>query len=309
MSQITLLFPGQGAQFTGMGQDLCQAYPEAKAVFDLGSQVTGRDLAALCFEGDEATLAKTENAQLAIFAHSMAVTEVLRARRVAFEAAAGFSLGECSALCAAGACTLEQGFALVAARGRLMGEAAAQGGAMAAVMGLTPEQIADCCRQVEGEGYVLPVNFNSPAQTVIAGDPAAVAAACARCAEAGASRTVPLKVSGAFHTRYMEPASDALYAELEGFAFADPSLPVYANGTGEPIPAGTDLRAHLAQQMKGPVQWVKTVENLVRDGHLLGAECGPGKVLTGNGRRISREMKVKNLQTAADVQKFLDEQA
>ena len=189
-----------------------------------------------------------------------------------------------------------------------MGEAAAaQGGAMAAVMGLTPEQIADCCRQIEG--YVLPVNFNSPAQTVIAGDPAAVEAACARCAEAGASRTVPLKVSGAFHTRYMEPASDALYAELEGFAFADPALPVYANGTGEPIPAGADLRAHLAQQMKGPVQWVKTVENLVRDGHLLGAECGPGKVLTGNGRRISREMKVKNLQTAADVQKFLDEQA
>ena len=304
MSGYTLLFPGQGSQFTGMGEDLCQAYPAARAVFDLGSQVTGRDLAALCFRGDDATLAQTENAQLAIFAHSLAVAAVLREQGVSVEAAAGFSLGECSALCAAGAFSLAQGFALVAARGRLMGAAAAaQGGAMAAVMGLTPAEIAACCEEVDG--YVLPVNFNSPAQTVIAGEPAAVAAACAGCAAAGASRTVPLKVSGAFHSKYMEPAAAAFYDELADFAFAPPAIPVYANGTGEPIPQETDLRAHLAAQMKGPVQWVKTVENLVRDGHLRGAECGPGKVLTGNGRRISREMKVQSLQTAADVEKFL----
>lgn len=302
---ISLLFPGQGAQYPGMGKDLYEQFSLAKEVYTMAGDITGTDVCGMSFTGTAEQLAQTENAQLCIFTHSMAIATVLRAGGAEVEAAAGFSLGECSALCAAGAFSLEQGFQLVALRGQLMGQAATDnGGTMAAVMGLAPDQIEACC--AESDGYVEAVNYNSPAQTVIAGDPAAVQAAGERCLAAGASRVVPLAVSGAFHTRYMQPAGEALTAQLAGMAFSPLQLPVYTNLTGRPLESGCDLAAHLGRQMCSPVRWVDTVRNMVADGHLKAAECGPGKVLTGNGRRISREMKVHNLQTADDVKKILD---
>lgn len=294
-------FPGQGAQHTGMGKELYETSEAARRVFDSASEVAGLDVAKLCFEGEQAELNRTINSQIAIFTHSMACLEALHEAGVHFRACAGFSLGEYTALTAAGVLSLTDGVRLVRRRGQLMQEAAdSMDGCMAAILGLEDAQVEAACRAAEG--IVLPVNYNCPGQLVIAGERAAVEQAIEGCKAAGARRAVPLAVSGAFHTPLMAGAADALRAFARELTFHEAKCPVYSNATGE-APAVTDYPAYLEQHMVSPVRWKTLVANGMADGLTTGVEIGPGKTLTGFARKISKELQVIAVETPEGVQK------
>lgn len=292
-------FPGQGAQAPGMGQSLFEGSDAARAVFGRVSDVTGVDVAKLCFETDAATLSRTEHSQLAIFTHSMAAYAALQEAGVSFRACAGFSLGEYTALAAAGIVSLEDGAKIVRKRGQLMQHAAdtIEGG-MAAILGLEDEVVERACAAVDG--LVLPVNYNCPGQLVIAGERVALEQAIENCKAAGARRAVPLAVSGAFHTPLLKEASAELRAFTEGFSFSAPTMPIYSNLNGQPLSVD-DLPAHLEQHMISPVRWKALVENGVVAGLTTGCEIGPGKTLTGFARKISKELAVTSVETMENV--------
>ncbi len=292
-------FPGQGAQAPGMGQSLFEGSDAARAVFGRVGDVTGVDVAKLCFDTDAATLSRTEHSQLAIFTHSMAAYAALRAAGVSFDACAGFSLGEYTALAAASVVSLEDGAKIVRKRGQLMQRAAdtIEGG-MAAILGLEDEAVERACAAVDG--LVLPVNYNCPGQLVIAGARAALEQAIENCKTAGARRAVPLAVSGAFHTPLLKEAAAELRAFTEGFTFSAPTLPVYSNLDGRPLSAA-DLPAHLEQHMISPVRWKTLVENGCAAGLTTACEIGPGKTLAGFARKISKELAVTAVETMENV--------
>ncbi len=292
-------FPGQGAQGPGMGQSLFEGSDAARAVFGRVSDVTGVDVAKLCFETDAATLSRTEHSQLAIFTHSMAAYAALQEAGVSFRACAGFSLGEYTALAAAGIVSLEDGAKIVRKRGQLMQHAAdtIEGG-MAAILGLEDEVVERACAAVDG--LVLPVNYNCPGQLVIAGERAALERAIENCKAAGARRAVPLAVSGAFHTPLLKDAAAELRAFIERFSFSAPTMPVYSNLDGQPLSI-EHLPAHLEQHMISPVRWKTLVENGVAAGLTTGCEIGPGKTLTGFARKISKELAVTAVETMENV--------
>jgi [acyl-carrier-protein] S-malonyltransferase len=270
-----LIFPGQGSQEPGMGK----AYYESE-VFAAGSRVTGRDLAALC-ESDAATLSRTENAQLALFSISMAMLDEWRKENEPPAAVSGFSLGECSALVAAGCLSLEDGFRLVQKRAEAMQTACDSGmnGAMSALLGGDPPEAYE-----EGEAWAVPVNFNCPGQTVVAGTPEGVAVLEERCKASG-GRAARLALSGAFHTKMMAGAAAELKAFAQTLNFKDPSVPLYTNVTAEPLPPGTDFPAHLERHMTSPVLWQKCIENMKAAGITQFAETGHGGSL---GRFLKR---------------------
>ncbi len=273
MSKTAFVFPGQGAQTMGMGRELYEKYPEFRRVFELGSEILGRSLEGLCFDTPDDELARTGNAQPALFAVSMGTLAALGLRP---DAVAGFSLGECSALCAAGAVSLEDGFRLVSERARLMQAAAnAGGGAMSAILGLEGDKISALAEGTEA----CPVNFNCPGQVVVAGTPEGVEELERRCLAGGAKRAVRLKLSGAFHTESMRGAADELRRYVSSMAWTKPGLPLYANGNGETLPADFDLPGHLARQMTSPVLWQRSVENMIRDGIDTFVEVGQGQTL------------------------------
>lgn len=293
-------FPGQGSQVPGMGHDLFEHSTAAQHVFEEASDSIGRDIRKLCFESDKETLARTENSQIAIFTHSMAALAVLHKTGVSFQAAAGFSLGEYTALVAAGVLSLADGIKIVSMRGKLMQQAAdsAQGG-MVAILGLEDQLVEEACAKVK-EGIVQPVNYNCPGQLVIAGEKAALDSAVAFCKEAGARRAVPLSVSGAFHTPLMAKAAAELRAYASDFTFSAPNMAIYTNIDGNKLQIA-DLPAHLEQHMISPVRWTRLVQNGLAAGLTTACEIGPGRTLTGFAGKISKELACRPVFDLAGV--------
>lgn len=300
--KIAWLFPGQGAQEVGMGRDAVEASPAARGVLETADRVLGRSITELCFEGPAERLQQTEHAQPALFAASLACLEAARElgglpdEPPSF--VAGHSLGEFSALVAAGALDLESGLRLVAERGRLMQEAAqARPGAMAALLGLDEEAVTAICAEAGAEVC----NLNGPGQIVIGGNAQAVETAMRLALERGAQRGVQLRVSGAFHTSHMIPATEAMARAVAQAPLRDPQVPIVANTTALPLTTAHELRDELVEQLAHPVQWLRTV-GFLRDQGVAGViEFGPGRVLTGLVRRIDRSIAVRNVSDAASA--------
>ncbi len=303
---LVLLFPGQGSQEVGMGRDVATASAAAGKVFDLADEVLGFSLSRLCFEGPEEALVPTEVQQPAILATSIALYRALQERLPALRPAcvAGHSLGEYAALVAAGALALRDALRLVHARGRYMQESVSKGcGAMAAVLGADAELVDRVCAETAGEmkATVTAANYNSPQQTVIAGDAAAVELACSRVKERGARRTVPLDVSAPFHCSLMAPAADKLALELRGVRFSDADPPVVTNVEAEPNVSAARIPRLLEAQVTAPVRFTEMVERLSQLGVTRFLEVGPGRVLSGLVARIQRHSQRANLSSCADL--------
>jgi [acyl-carrier-protein] S-malonyltransferase len=300
-SQVAYVFPGQGSQKVGMGADLYARYPSARAVFEEVDETLGFPLTQLCFEGPEDELVQTINVQPAVLAVSIACLRAAQDTGGSLPApafVAGHSLGEYTALVAAGALSLSDAACLVRARGRLMNEAGSkQPGGMLAVIGLDEKTAREICLQAGTRVS----NINSPGQVVISGAEEKLAEA-RRLAEArGARRVIPLKVSGAFHSHLMEPAVDGLTAAIAGFTFRKPSVPLVANVTGEALNDTKAIKQELIDQLLSCVQWQRSVENMIAAGITTFFEIGPGQVLTGLIKRISPTVKFFNICDADTV--------
>lgn len=304
-----LMCPGQGAQKVGMGKDLAERFPRARETFERIDDALGLRLSRLMWEGPEAELTLTHNAQPAILAHSAAVFAVLRDRLADVAAALGHSLGEYSAYVAAGALDAAAAARLVRRRGELMLEAGARRpGTMAAVLGLDTAEVEAACVEASTGGEVaVAANLNAPDQTVISGDPAAVARAGEGCRARGAKRVLPLKVSGAFHSPLMQPAVPGLREALLAADFSEPRFPVIANASAAPVRTAAEAVAQLTAQLTAPVRWVDCVREAARLQPGAGfIELGPGNVLAGLLKRIVPGASCASLGTAADVDKFLN---
>jgi len=303
---IAFLFPGQGSQSVGMGLSLAQAFPAARAALDEADAALGGGLWRLITEGPEEELKQTANTQPAILAVSVAAhrafVEALgpQAQQPGFVTAyAGHSLGEYSALVAAGALSLGDAVLAVRARGTFMQEAVPPGeGAMAAILGLEPQLVAEACREAsEQEGKIVsPANYNSPEQTVIAGHAPAVERAIAACKARGARRAMPLPVSAPFHCALMSPVQPRLHEALSQLAIAAPRAPVFANVTAAPNSEAARIIPLLIEQVTAPVRWVETIEAMARVGIDTLVELGPGKVLSGLTRRIDKTLRTLNVE-------------
>jgi [acyl-carrier-protein] S-malonyltransferase len=290
---IAFVFPGQGSQQVGMGRDLAQAFPESREVFAQADAVLGFSLSKLCFEGPEQELHLTLNTQPAILTKSMAALRPLVARGVRPDWVAGHSLGEYTALVAAGALSLEDALRTVRRRGQYMQEAVPVGvGAMAAILGLDLDSIEAACREAADGQVVAPANVNSPGQVVIAGHAAAVQRASERCKARGAKRALRLPVSAPFHCSLMQPAQARLAPELEAIAFRDPEPPLVNNVDAAVVRDADTCRAGLVRQVSGTVRWQESVERLVSEGVTTFVEVGPGTVLSALVKKISRGARV-----------------
>ncbi len=286
------MFPGQGSQRPGMATHLLREHPAARRLFNTADAVLGLPLAEICVSGTEEELARTEITQPAIVATSLAVWEVLYEHGYRPAVVAGHSLGEYAALVAAGVLPLDSALQLVQLRGRLMAEVAAQvPGAMAAVLGLSSEQVLATCSQSRQLGAVEVANFNEPLQTVVSGQAAAVQEVGRAALAAGADKVVTLNVGAPFHCSLMQPIEDEFTAELARHEFADPALPVISSVTGEYIRSGANAKALLRRQLTGAVRWVDVIRRA--DGHPVTAyaEIGPGRVLSGLARRTLPDAK------------------
>jgi [acyl-carrier-protein] S-malonyltransferase len=298
---LALLFPGQGSQEVGMAADVCRTSSAARGVFETADSALGFPLSRLCFEGPEEELVRTEIQQPAVLCASVALLRALEERcPLRPDFVAGHSLGEYTALVAAGALDFEDAVRLVHARGRFMQEAVPQGrGAMAAVMGCPAEVVERACEAAVRESgrVVAPANYNGPAQTVISGDAAAVESACAHARQAGAKRAVPLEVSAPFHCGLMAPAAEKLALELARVRFADAAVPVVTNVEAAPCRAGARFAALLEQQVTAPVRFTEMILALRAAGVDRVLEIGPGRVLSGLVGRIDRELARASLST------------
>ena len=308
MGKLAFIFPGQGAQKAGMGKDLAGAFPEAKAVFDQVDAALGEKLSTLCFEGPDEQLKLTANTQPAILTVSVAAAAVLAKAGIAPDFVAGHSLGEYSALVAAGAISAADAARSVRARGTFMQEAVPQGqGAMSAVLGLAPAKVKEICDAVAAEtgAVVAPANYNEPGQTVIAGAAAAVEAAGAKLKAAGAKRVLPLPVSAPFHCALMEPVKARLEPVLRAVAWRAPAVPVVTNVEAKPNQDAGRIVPLLVEQVTASVRWTECVEELSRLGVTRVVEIGPGKALTGMVKRIAPEIEALNVEDGASLEKTL----
>jgi [acyl-carrier-protein] S-malonyltransferase len=310
MSGTVFLFPGQGSQKAGMGLDYVERYPELRARwFDLADEILGIPLSRLCFEGPDTELRRTENTQPAIFVVSMAILDVLKESGVEPAAAAGHSLGEYSALVCAGALTFPEALTLVRRRGELMaGVNERTPGAMAAIIGLPPEQVGQLCEQAReaSHGVVEPANYNQPTQTVISGADQAVALASELAAQAGA-RVVPLRVGAPFHCSLMSVLDTEFGAALDAARFTDPVLPIVANVTGDYVRTAAQVRSTLHRQVAGAVRWTDTMRRLVADGYDTFVEVGPGRALSGFAMKIAPELTVYSTGELRRLERMLTE--
>lgn len=296
------LFPGQGSQAVGMARDLCERYESVRARFAEADEALGFALSELCFEGPAEQLAQTHITQPAVFVHSVAVGELLAAVGLQPGAVAGHSLGEYSALVAAGVLPFAEALTLVGTRGRLMWEAGrARPGAMAAVIGLDDDRVAALCQRAADMGVAVPANFNAPGQVVVSGERAAVAHVRELAAQAGARRVVELPVSGAFHSPLMESAAEQMTPLLQAASFARPRVPVLTNVSAAPVEDPEKLRLHLIEQITSPVRWSATVQRLAAMGIGRALEVGPGAVLRGLVRRTAPKLAVALAGTVEEI--------
>ena len=308
MSKVAFVFPGQGSQKVGMCKDFYDNYACAKKVFEEADDALGFSITKMCFEGPEEDLRLTKYTQPAILTCSVAALAVMREHGLECEAAGGHSLGEYSALVAADVMKLQDAVVAVHKRGEFMQEAVPVGeGAMAAVMGLTPDEIVAVCQNVETEcgEAVQAVNFNCPGQVVIAGATKAVDKASEALKAAGAKRAIPLPVSAPFHSTLMKPAAERLKEVLDKIEFRDAKFPVFANVTAEPVVKAEEIRALLVKQAASPVKWEMSMHRMIKDGFDTFVEVGPGKVLTGFTRKIDRAMNALNVEDMASLEKTL----
>ena len=315
---IAWIFPGQGSQVVGMGHDIYEHFPVARAIFDQADDLLNMPLSSLCFKGPEVDLIATENAQPALLTVSTALTHVLAdlggAGLARPQAVAGHSLGEYSALVAGGALDFPTALRLVRRRGELMAEA--HEGSMAAVIGLAQEVLEEICQSVsatlQAEGSaasstVVVANYNAPDQLVISGNALAVERASLHAKERGAKRVLPLKVSAAFHSPLMNQAAEGMAREMERAEVRDLNVPLIANVTAQDLRGADDVRREAVAQVVAPVRWIASVQAMVALGCTTFVEIGPGKVLSGLIRRIAPQARTVTISTAADVRAFVAE--
>lgn len=284
------IFPGQGAQFVGMGLDLYEKSAEAKALFEAANGILGFSITDIMFSGTDEDLKQTKVTQPAIFLHSVILSKVL-GKNFAPQMVAGHSLGEFSALVANEALSFEDGLQLVAKRATAMQKACElQPGTMAAVLGLDDSKVEELCATVDG--IVTPANYNCPGQLVISGELKAVEAACEKMKEAGAKRALVLPVGGAFHSVLMKPAEEELAAAIEQTTFHKPLCPVYQNVTTTAVSNEANIKKNLIKQLTAPVKWTQSVQQMIADGATEFIEVGPGKVLQGLVKKINKEAVV-----------------
>ena len=310
MNKLAYLFPGQASQYPGMGRALSEQYPAARAVFEEADAALGFSLSKLCFEGSEDDLKLTENTQPAILAVSIAAFRVLEARGITPDFVAGHSLGEYSAVVAAGGLDFSAAEKLVRKRGLYMQEAVPAGeGAMAAILGLAPALVADICKRAADGQVVSPANMNSPEQTVISGHAGAVKRAVEIASQSGAKRAVILAVSAPFHCELMMPAQARLETDLRAAAFRDLRIPLITNVGAEAITSGEEAREALIRQVTLPVRWLDSVREMTERGANTFIEVGPGRVLTGLLRQIDRSVHCFNVEDPASLDATLEKLA
>lgn len=303
MSKTIFVFPGQGAQYVGMGKALSESFAPAKTLLEKADETLGFALSKVMFEGPESDLKQTSNTQPALFVSSMMVLEVLKAEGIGFDLVAGHSLGEYSAICAAGGFSFEDGLKLVRLRGQLMAEAGTEHpGAMAAVIGVDDEKIQELCDQVQNVGLVVPANFNCPGQIVVSGESAAVAKLVENCSAAGV-KAVPLAVSGAFHSPLMQSAQAGLADAISKTQFHDLQKPLVANVTAKIVTSAKEIADLLVRQLVSPVRWNQSMQYAVKEcGITAGVEVGVGHVLSGLQRKIDRSVKFSAVESVEAVQ-------
>jgi [acyl-carrier-protein] S-malonyltransferase len=307
MSKLAYLFPGQASQYSGMGRDLADNFPESRAVFDEADATLGFPISKMCFAGSEDDLKLTENTQPSIFAVSVAALRAIEKRGIVPDFVAGHSLGEYSGLVAAGALDFATGIKLLRKRGQFMQEAVPKGeGAMAAIMGLSPADVAEICKKAIDHEIVSPANLNSPEQTVISGHAGAVKRAVEIASQYGAKRAVILPVSAPFHCALMEPAQRKLEPELRSAAFSALRLPLITNVDAEAIKSGEEARDALIRQVVMPVCWLDSIRELIASGVTIFVEVGPGKVLCGLMRQIDRSVRCFNIEDSASLKSTLE---
>lgn len=291
------VFPGQGAQFSGMGKDLYESSPLAKELFDKADEILGFEITKIMFEGTDEELRQTKVTQPAVFLHSV-ISALCMGDDFKPEMTAGHSLGEFSALVAAGALSFEDGLKLVSQRAQAMQKACeAAPSTMAAIIALPDETIEQVCAEVSKPGnIVVPANYNCPGQVVISGNIDAINEACEKLKAAGAKRALPLMVGGAFHSPLMQPAKDELQEAIEKTSFSTPSCPVYQNVDAKPHTDPSEIKANLIAQLTSPVRWTKSVQNMIADGADEFIECGPGRALRGMIGRIDRSVNAHGIE-------------
>ena len=301
MSKIAFVFPGQGAQYVGMGKDFYEQIPVCKEIIDTASQVTGLDIPALCFEENE-NLNITEYTQIAMVSVEMAITAALKERGITAQVHGGLSLGEYAALAASGVMSSEDVFKVVRQRGIYMQEAVPTGGAMAAVLGLDASVIEEVLEKTEG--IVSIANYNCPGQIVITGESKAVEADSAQLKETGARRVVPLNVSGPFHSQMLKPAGEKLRKVLDEAEIRDFTIPYVTNVTAEYVTEKEEVKDLLVCQISSSVRWQQCVEKMIAEGVDTFIEIGPGRTLSGFLRKISRQVTSLNVEKVEDLKKL-----
>ena len=307
MDKTAFIFPGQGAQSVGMGKDFYDNFDTAKKLFDEADDALGYSIRKICFDGSEDDLKLTANTQPAILVVSVIVNEILKSEGITSDIAGGHSLGEYSALVAAGTLKFSDAVKLVHKRGQFMQEAVPVGeGAMAAIIGLDDDVIVQICAEVSSVGEVQAVNFNCPGQTVIAGKIAGVEAAVDKLKSVGAKKAVLLPVSAPFHSTLMAPAAKKLAAELDKVELHDAAFPVAANFTGTLEMSAADIKENLVAQADHPVKWIACVNAMKKFGAETFVECGPGKTLCGFNRRIDKKIRSLNVENLDSLRKTLD---